>query len=174
MARALKARLPPKILKWKEKIEILLLHCGAPHLFMWGGRRDKKQFGPGVFWNCKLVLFIYLPVFSGTLPTRLGDGVYDTFMMIDETRCPPCSNTPCNPAEAPLSRRLNVSKGRESFLKSSRGRGRATSCCAGQTSLCHGGLFLLFWGFFFFLFWGGLFQFLKQFKNFCRTQSLGM
>ncbi|XP_057626098.1 dual specificity tyrosine-phosphorylation-regulated kinase 3 [Chionomys nivalis] len=38
---------------------------------------------------------------------RLGDGVYDTFMMIDETRCPPCSNTPCNPAEAPLSRRLN-------------------------------------------------------------------
>lgn len=111
-------------------------------------QKGEKQFRLGVFWNCKFLLFVYWLVFSGTLPTRLGDGVYDTFMMIDETRCPPCLNTPCNPAEAPLSRRLNVSKGRDS-LRSSRGRGRATSCCSRQTSLCLGGLFLLFWGFFF-------------------------
>uniref|UniRef100_A0A8C0ADB4 dual-specificity kinase n=1 Tax=Bos mutus grunniens TaxID=30521 RepID=A0A8C0ADB4_BOSMU len=39
---------------------------------------------------------------------RLGDGVYDTFMMIDETKCPPCSNVPCNPSEPPLPRRLNI------------------------------------------------------------------
>ncbi|KAL6092511.1 hypothetical protein STEG23_034201 [Scotinomys teguina] len=38
---------------------------------------------------------------------RLGDGVYDTFTMIDETKCPPCSNTLCNPSEALLSRRLS-------------------------------------------------------------------
>lgn len=39
---------------------------------------------------------------------RLGDGVYDTFMMIDETKCPPYTNTLCNPSEAPVSRRLNI------------------------------------------------------------------
>ncbi|XP_031237502.1 dual specificity tyrosine-phosphorylation-regulated kinase 3 isoform X1 [Mastomys coucha] len=39
---------------------------------------------------------------------RLGDGVYDSFMMIDETKCPPYSNTLCNPSEAPVSRRLNI------------------------------------------------------------------
>lgn len=39
---------------------------------------------------------------------RLGDGVYDTFMMIDETKCPPCSNVLCHPADPPLPRRLNV------------------------------------------------------------------
>ncbi|XP_019484662.1 PREDICTED: dual specificity tyrosine-phosphorylation-regulated kinase 3 isoform X2 [Hipposideros armiger] len=38
----------------------------------------------------------------------LGDGVYDTFMMIDETKCPPCSNVLCNPSEPPLPRRLNI------------------------------------------------------------------
>ncbi|XP_008152397.1 dual specificity tyrosine-phosphorylation-regulated kinase 3 isoform X1 [Eptesicus fuscus] len=39
---------------------------------------------------------------------RLGDGVYDTFMMIDETKCPPCSNVLCNPSEPSLPRRLNI------------------------------------------------------------------
>ncbi|KAI2521205.1 dual specificity tyrosine phosphorylation regulated kinase 3, partial [Homo sapiens] len=39
---------------------------------------------------------------------KLGDGVYDTFMMIDETKCPPCSNVLCNPSEPPPPRRLNM------------------------------------------------------------------
>ncbi|XP_027790614.1 dual specificity tyrosine-phosphorylation-regulated kinase 3 isoform X1 [Marmota flaviventris] len=39
---------------------------------------------------------------------RLGDGVYDTFMMIDETKCPPCSNVLCNPSEPPPPRRLHI------------------------------------------------------------------
>ncbi|XP_012872801.1 PREDICTED: dual specificity tyrosine-phosphorylation-regulated kinase 3 isoform X1 [Dipodomys ordii] len=39
---------------------------------------------------------------------RLEDGVYDSFMMIDETKCPPCSNILCTP-EPPLPRRLNIS-----------------------------------------------------------------
>uniref|UniRef100_A0A2K6KLL3 Dual specificity tyrosine phosphorylation regulated kinase 3 n=2 Tax=Rhinopithecus TaxID=542827 RepID=A0A2K6KLL3_RHIBE len=39
---------------------------------------------------------------------KLGDGVYDTFMMIDETKCPPCSNVLCNPSEPPPPRRLNI------------------------------------------------------------------
>uniref|UniRef100_A0A8I5YQZ2 Dual specificity tyrosine phosphorylation regulated kinase 3 n=1 Tax=Pongo abelii TaxID=9601 RepID=A0A8I5YQZ2_PONAB len=39
---------------------------------------------------------------------KLGDGVYDTFMMIDETKCPPCSNVLCNPSEPPPPRRLNA------------------------------------------------------------------
>uniref|UniRef100_A0A5F4WLK5 Dual specificity tyrosine phosphorylation regulated kinase 3 n=1 Tax=Callithrix jacchus TaxID=9483 RepID=A0A5F4WLK5_CALJA len=38
---------------------------------------------------------------------KLGDGVYDTFMVIDETKCPPCSNVLCNP-EPPPPRRLNA------------------------------------------------------------------
>lgn len=49
-------------------------------------------------------------ILSVILSTRLGDGVYDTFMMIDETKCPPCSNVLCNPSEPPPPRRLNVSK----------------------------------------------------------------
>ncbi|XP_048213609.1 dual specificity tyrosine-phosphorylation-regulated kinase 3 [Perognathus longimembris pacificus] len=39
---------------------------------------------------------------------RLEDGVYDSFMMIDETKCPPSSNVLCTP-ELPLPRRLNIS-----------------------------------------------------------------
>ncbi|XP_051854461.1 dual specificity tyrosine-phosphorylation-regulated kinase 3 [Antechinus flavipes] len=41
-------------------------------------------------------------------PRRLGDGVYDTFMMLDETKCPPGSNTACNPSEPALPRRLYI------------------------------------------------------------------
>ncbi|KAM4861271.1 dual specificity tyrosine-phosphorylation-regulated kinase 3 [Thomomys bottae] len=39
---------------------------------------------------------------------RLEDGVYDSFMMIDETKCPPCSNVLCTP-EPPLPQRLTIS-----------------------------------------------------------------
>ncbi|EHB11034.1 Dual specificity tyrosine-phosphorylation-regulated kinase 3 [Heterocephalus glaber] len=42
---------------------------------------------------------------------RLGDGIYDTFMVIDETKCSnakPCSNALCNPSEPALPRRLNM------------------------------------------------------------------
>ena len=52
----------------------------------------------------------YSQILSVILSNRLGDGIYDTFMMIDETKCPPCSNVLCNPSEPPLPRRLNVSK----------------------------------------------------------------
>lgn len=75
-----------------------------------------------MFWIYKLICLSYWWILSVTLSTRLGDGVYDTFMMIDETKCPPCSNVLCNPSELPLPRRLNVSKWSSSLLSSCLGK----------------------------------------------------
>ncbi|XP_028924895.1 dual specificity tyrosine-phosphorylation-regulated kinase 3 isoform X1 [Ornithorhynchus anatinus] len=41
---------------------------------------------------------------------RLVSGVYDSFMMIDETKCPPGSNIVSNPSELSFPRRLNITK----------------------------------------------------------------
>ncbi|KFO19638.1 Dual specificity tyrosine-phosphorylation-regulated kinase 3 [Fukomys damarensis] len=39
---------------------------------------------------------------------RFGDGIYQTFTMIDETRCSPCSNVLCDPSEPAVPRRLSI------------------------------------------------------------------
>lgn len=81
-----------------------------------------KQLRHRVSWKYKFIYFSYWQILSVILSTRLGDGVYDTFVMIDETKCPPCSNALCNPSEPPLPRRLNVSKWSNSL--SSNGPGK--------------------------------------------------
>ncbi|XP_038605509.1 dual specificity tyrosine-phosphorylation-regulated kinase 3, partial [Tachyglossus aculeatus] len=46
-----------------------------------------------------------------TVPcTRLVNGAYDSFMMIDETKCPSGSNIVSNPSELSFPRRLNITK----------------------------------------------------------------
>lgn len=106
----------------RRKAGFPLFFCQIPKLFIFSANMQCRHlFALVICGRCEAVktqnvlkiqvyILQWLQILSVIFSTRLGDGVYDTFMMIDETKCPPCSNVLCNPSEPPLPRRLNVSK----------------------------------------------------------------